>query len=115
LFAAAYEWGVDMRKMIVAGLALGAMAAFAAPGEAQAATYEIDNFGSPSNPFSWSGTGAGVFVDQLVTNSAFLYVNASATNPAGATNVSYGAGALTVASDASPIPAAACWPPLPLR
>lgn len=92
-----------MRKMMIAGLALGAVSTLAASGEAQAATYEIDNFGSPSNPLSWSGTGAGVFVDQQVTTSAFLYVNTSATNPAGATNVSYGAGALTLSSDAGVI------------
>ena len=86
-----------MRKIMIAASALVAVGACATLGEAQAATFEIDNFGSPSKPLSWSGTG--VIVDQLVTTSALLYVNAS-----GATNVSYGAGALTVSSDAGVIP-----------
>ena len=93
-----------MRKAMITGLAVVAVGAFASPGEAQAATYEIDNFASPSSPLSWSGTGAGIFVDQHVTPSALLYVFTSATNPAGATSVSYGAGALTVSSDAGVVP-----------
>ncbi len=47
-----------MRKIMVVGSALVAVGAFAAPGEAQAATYEVDNFGTPSSPLSWSGRPA---------------------------------------------------------
>lgn len=93
-----------MAKYSFAALALAAAGAFAIPGEAQAATYEIDHFGSPSSALSWSGTGAGVVVDEQVTTSAFLYVITSATSLAEVTNVSYGAGALTVSSDAGVIP-----------
>ena len=90
---------VTVKAGWVATLLAGACIAGAGPTWAKA-VYVIDDFGTPSTALSFSGSGTGSIVDQLVPGARATFLQADTdVNPLdGVATVSYGGGQLTVSS-----------------